>query len=253
MFKYPFADLNKINNVMNEKKLKSNTKLAFIHEAIGGKFHDKEKKIMTGCAVAIVNLGGFVIEVKDNELVLFNKPIEINDILDNYRKSIGMSSFMSYLNPKNKSLNDISKSTMELKHYSVLHQINISLLITGISIGVEHEFSTQRDIIHLSRITVAKTQSQSSPCLVLPDSKYINTYKKVLNLTQDILEKEKIDNQEIKNLLFPTAKASGLIINGSLRNLIKLVELKNSGGKEDEFIAALIEIEKVINLIYKNL
>jgi hypothetical protein len=47
-------------------------------------------------------------------------------------------------------------------------------------------------------------------------------------------------------LLFPTAKASGLLITGSLRNMMKLVSMKDSGGKEDEFVAALINIEKVL-------
>lgn len=42
MNKFPFADFNQINNEMNDLGLKSHEKLAYMHSAIGGGFHDKE-------------------------------------------------------------------------------------------------------------------------------------------------------------------------------------------------------------------
>jgi hypothetical protein len=64
------------------------------------------------------------------------------------------------------------------------------------------------------------------------------------------LAEHDIQDNETRNLLFPTAKASGLLITGSLRNMMKLVSMKDSGGKEDEFVAALLNIEKVLETTF---
>lgn len=252
MYSYPFADFNKINEKLNELQIESYDKLAMIHDFIGGQFLDNEKNIMSGPRSAIVSIGGIATEVENKKLHMLGKETTIEELKESFNKSIGMSSFMSYLNPKNKSLDEIAETTLNLKHNSVLHQINIGILLTGISIGVEHEFSTQRDIIHLSRITVAKTKAQQSPCLVLPDEKYLKVYQEVLKSTNDILKDNNIDDNEIRNLLFPTAKASGLIINGSLRNIMKLIALKDAGGKENEFIRSLENIENTLSSLIGN-
>lgn len=246
MYSYPFADFNEINETLNALKIESHDKLAFIHDFIGGKFFDRDQTIMSGPAAAIVSIGGIATEIKNKKLHMLGKETTIEELKSSFDKSIGMSSFMSYLNPKNKTLDEIAETTLSLKHNSVLHQINISILLTGISIGVEHEFSSQRDIVHLSRITVAKTKAQKSPCLVLQDEKYLEAYKAVLTSTNDILKEHNIENNEIRNLLFPTSKASGLIINGSIKNLMKLISLKDAGGKEDEFVKALEKIEHTL-------
>lgn len=247
MNKFPFADANQINNEMNDLGLKSHEKLAFMHTAIGGGFHDKEKTIMTGSMAAIVTLGSFPIELnKKGDLAFMGNDVSLAMVKHKLYQTVGLSSFMSYLNPKNKSLNAIAESTLELKHHSVLHQIQVGVMLTGITIGVEHEFSTQRDIVHLSRLTVAKTSAQKEPCLVLRDPNHYDAYKAVLESTNNILKQHNIEDNETRNLLFPTAKASGLLITGSLRNMMKLISMKDSGGKEDEFVAALINIEKVL-------
>lgn len=247
MYQYPFADFNQINNTMNDLGLHSDEKLAHMHKAIGGLFHDKERTIMAGSAAAIVTLGSFPVELNEKgEQTFFGNVVSLDQVKEKLYQTVGLSSFMSYLNPKNRTLNAIGQSTIDLKHHSVLHQIQVGVLLTGISIGVEHEFSTQRDIIHLSRLTVAKTSAQNNPCLVLNDPLQYDAYKAVMESTNKILEQYKINNPETRNLLFPTAKASGLLITGSLRNLMKLVSMKDSGGKEDEFIAALLKIEKVL-------
>lgn len=251
MNKFPFADFNQINNEMNDLGLKSHEKLAYMHSAIGGGFHDKEKTIMTGSMAAIVTLGSFPVELnKEGNLSFFGNDISLAAVKYKLYQTVGLSSFMSYLNPKNKSLNAIAESTIELRHHSVLHQIQVGVMVTGLSIGVEHEFSTQRDIVHLSRLTVAKTSAQKSPCLVLRDANHYAAYQAVLESTQKILDEHDIQDNETRNLLFPTAKASGLLITGSLRNLMKLVSLKDAGGKEDEFIAALVNIENTLKSVF---
>lgn len=251
MYKFPFLDFNKMNNDIISNNIQSNNKLQYIHEHMSGDFYDNEKTIMKGSKTAIVSIGGFPIELSDNgSLQLIGNDISINELTQSLYKSVGMSSFMSYLNPNNKSLNEIADSTLSKEHYSVLHMINISVLVSGISIGVEHEFSSQRDIIHLSRVTVAKTKSQSTPCLVLGNPQYYEIYKAVSNYTEEALKNIKIDDNETRNLLFPTAKASAVILTGSLRNMMKLVALKDSGGKETEFIKVLENINGLLNFVF---
>lgn len=250
MYQYPFLDFDSMNNRMNDNKIESHNKLKYIHEYLGGEFYDREKRIMTGSKTAIVSIGGFPIELSDEGLRFMGNLISLDDIIKQLYKSVGMSSFMSYLNPKNKTLTEIANSTLELEHYSVLHMINVSILVSGISIGVEHEFSSQRDIVHLSRVTVAKTKAQSYPCLVLNNKKYYHAYKKVLKITEESFGDIYKDDNETRNLLFPSAKASAVILTGSLKNMMKLVALKDAGGKEHEFIKALENINGSLNKIF---
>jgi hypothetical protein len=250
MYQYPFLDFDSMNTKMNEDKVESHNKLKYIHEYLGGDFHDPEKRIMTGSKVAIVSIGSFPVELSDEGLQFMGSLVSLDEIVKQLYKSVGMSSFMSYLNPKNKTLTEISDSTLELEHYSVLHMINLSILVSGISIGVEHEFSSQRDIVHLSRVTVAKTKAQSYPCLVLNNKKHYHAYKKVLKITEESLGDIYEDDNETRNLLFPSAKASAVILTGSLKNMMKLVALKDAGGKEHEFIKALENINDSLNKIF---
>lgn len=254
MYKYPFLDFNALNNEMNNQGIKSSQKLSFMYEKMNGKFYDDEKDIMKGAVVGITAIGSFPVELSDtNKLMLLGHEVTIEQIKEKLNKTIGMSAFMSYLNPKNKSLDSIAETTLDLKHYSVLHTVNLSIAIVGLSSGVEHEFSSQRDIIHLSRLTVAKTKTQSNPCLVLRNYKYYEMYKEILKSTKNLLGKIEEKDNETENLLFPTAKASSIIITGSLKNILKLISLKDAGGKEEEFIEILEKIEGLVKEIYPEL
>lgn len=254
MYKYPFLDFNALNNEMNNQSIKSSQKLPFMYEKMNGKFYDDEKNIMKGAVVGITAIGSFPVELSgNNKLMLLGHEVTIEQVKEQLNKTIGMSAFMSYLNPKNKSLDSIAETTLDLKHYSVLHTVNLSIAIVGLSSGVEHEFSSQRDIVHLSRLTVAKTKTQGNPCLVLRNYKYYDIYKEVLKNTKMLLEEIKERDNETENLLFPAAKASSIIITGSLKNILKLISLKDAGGKEDEFIEILEKIEGLVKEIYPEL
>lgn len=250
IYQYPFLDFNALNEEMIENGLKSYQKLPFIYEQMGGEFYDTEKQILKGSTVGVISIGGFPVELShDGKLMVLGKETTISEIKEHLYKTVGMSSFMSYLNPKNKTLGELSEAVLALKHLSCLHTVHISVLLCGITSGVEHEFSSQRDIIHLSRLTVAKTVAQNAPCLVLHNEKYYDQYKKVLRLTQDVVSNSP-DDAETRNLLFPSAKASAIILTGSVKNFLKLIQLKDSGGKEDEFITVLKSIERVLQKIF---
>lgn len=248
MYKYPFLDFNKINEHMISLKLKSYEKLPYIFEKMEGDFLDENKRILKGSKVALVGIGGLPISIKDNNFYLLNKEFSLKEIKKELFKTLGFSASMSYMNPYNKDFIDLADKTLSLSHNSIKHSIMLNILLVGISSGVEHEFCCQRDIIHLSRLTVAKTKAQSKPCLVLEDPDYVDIYKEILLRTDNIIQNNKGEKDLEKiNLLYPSAKASMIMISGTLRNIEKLIELKTSDGKEKEFIEALTKIESIID------
>lgn len=250
-FENNFFDLSHFNEKTKETPIEQ--KLSALHENMGGLFWDREKELMTGSVAKIISVGGFPVTLNKERLNLLGVEVSKQNILDAVSNSSGSSAFMSYLNPAGYNLQQLGNLVLNKhKHLSVLHTFTIGVLLSGISIGVENEFSCQRDIVHLSRVTVAKTKAQDNPCLVCRNEKIAHIYKNVLHYTkhQLIENDEFLDDKEERNLLFPTAKASAVILTGSLKDMLKLVQLANSGGKEDEFVDALKKIEKIINNVF---
>lgn len=248
MYKFPFLDFDKLNNEMASLKVPAYKKLGFMYERMGGLFHDEPKRILKGAQVAIVGVGGLPVQVIDDKYAIIGHKHTLLEIKEELYKMAGLSAGMSYANPYNKTLNELADKTLSLGHTSILHTLNLNILIVGLTIGVEHEFSSQRDMVHLSRLTVAKTAAQKQPCLVLRDEKYIDIYSEILNNTDSRLKDlDESKDWETINLLYPTAKASTLMISGTFKNILKLVALKDSDGKEDEFIDVLEKIDSAIS------
>ena len=244
MFKYPYLDFSRLNEEMNQNQLKSSEKLRYMYTVMQGAFHDREKQLMTGACAAIVAIGGFPIEVKDDRVYILGRELGEETLSEQFIQTIGISTFMSYLNPHNKTLAQMGQTALDNSHLSVLHTLSMSIFVAGISTGVEQELSSQRDIVHLSRLTVAKTKAQDNPCLILRDSKNIEAYKKVLEFTK--LHCADIEDRETRNLLFSTAKASCVVLTATLKNFLTLVALKDAGGKEHELVELLLKIEKLL-------
>lgn len=241
-----FLDFNMLNQYLIRNNIKQSNKLKEIHRITGGSFMMDD--IIESANVSICGIGGFPV-VNSEKGSLINGNIINKETLENsFYTMSGISAFMSYLNPSNMELNDLGEKVInDYNHLSILHTVSINLFVSGLSVGVEHEFSSQRDIIHLSRLTVAKTQTQNSPCLVLSDKDHLELYRKVLDYTKKEVNSAGLSkNSEVQNLLFPTAKASAIMITGSLKNILKLIELKNAGGKEKEFVAILEKIDEVL-------
>jgi hypothetical protein len=330
-FSHPFLDFNQLNEQMSAKGIASEYKLQYIYDAMQGEYHDEAHSIIKKPVSAIVALGSFPVEIgyiessegvgqnfahnqsfvthQTKTLKMLGHSVSINDIKSYLARTIGASAFMSYLNPKNASLETLAQKTLSLEHYSVLHTVQVSVLVCGLSCGVEHELSSQRDIVHLSRLTVAKTQAQQTPLLVLPESKaqYYPLYAQVKQSIEDMIalarDKKNHNNTntntntdsnvnenvnastrtnkrpiarnrnpipihssstvantgqpdenktdwEALNLLFPAAKASAILITGSLKNMMKLIALKDAGGKEDELIDVLLNMEHTLSQVF---
>lgn len=241
-----FLDFNQLNEYLITHKIPLEDKLKVTHQITGGEFLDEN--IISKANVSICGIGGFPVVNKNNESLINGGVINKENLQKDIFTMSGISAFMSYFNPSNLELNDLGhKVVYDHRHLSILHTVSVNLFISGISIGVEHEFASQRDILHLSRLTVSKAHAQDNPCLVLSDEKYLPIYKKILNSTKNEIGKNEFEKDvELRNLLFPTAKASAIMITASLRNLLKLIELKNSGGKEKEFVDVLKQIDIVL-------
>jgi hypothetical protein len=128
----------------------------------------------------------------------------------------------------------------------------------GHSCGVENEFNSQRDLIHISRLTVARTQAQKDPPIVVLHEDHIPYYQRVLEQTQQILRDapatlSERGQLESRNLLFPAAKGSMMMITASLRNLQKLMPGMTDMGKEEEYKRILGKMKQVLGGVWREL
>ncbi len=221
----------------------------------GVKFYDKGYLYVKQPSVAITGVGGIPLkwtEYTPTDTVELSCLPGISLSVPSLRQSMidmmGFGGFYTYLNPRDQSPQSLQKIMADNQHFSTAHAVYLNFVILGISTAVENEFNSQRDIVHLSRLTEARTQSQSYPSVVVLFPEYLDTYKNVLEHTQQTLAQteqstlNKADNLEVRNLVFPAAKATILGINASLRNLQKLVAGIRDKGKEEEYRRVLAMI-----------
>lgn len=147
-------------------------------------------------------------------------------------------------------------------HFSVAHTTSISILVAGLSCAVENEFNSQRDLVHASRITEARTQVQDSPPLVVPDERLIPAYEAIMrtideermsisSLESSASETDAAANyrniREALNLMMPASKATAIQLTGTLRNFQKLLDAQFDEGKEAEYRQILSYIRTPLN------
>jgi hypothetical protein len=122
----------------------------------------------------------------------------------------------------------------------------VSFYIFGHSCGVENELNCQRDIVHVARLTVARTAAQANPPVCVPTAHALPAYRQVVRATRLARQAlgavppggsglSKRDWSEAANLLFPAAKAHVVVVSGTLRSFQKLVGAIADTGKEAEF------------------
>lgn len=221
----------------------------------GVKFYDNDYLYVKQPSVAITGVGGIPIRWTEHtptdtvELsCLPGTLLSVPSLRQSMIDMMGFGGFYTYLNPRDQSPQSLQKIMTDKQHFSTAHAVYLNFIVLGISTAVENEFNGQRDIIHLSRLTEARTQSQSYPSVVVLFPEYLDTYKNILEYTQQTLAESRdislnrADNLEVRNLVFPAAKATILGINASLRNLQKLVSGIQDKGKEEEYRRALAMI-----------
>lgn len=210
-------------------------------------------------ATRIVSLGGIPFVDKEDGLALANTP-EIAFDVDTYRAAsqsmMGMSGMMSYLNPSDRSPDEMFELLNGRNEMSVAHTVTVGILVAGISVAVENEFNSQRDIAHMSRMTVARSTMQNDPPLVVHEERDIPAFLQALDLARRLRSTTPAvdkDDLEAINLLYPASKATAFILTTSLRNFTKLLQQQHDFGKEREYRSALASIRQNLNHVWPTL
>lgn len=237
----PFIDQEKLWDVL--KPIKIENRISGIIASSNGVFFDKEQQLVAKPGVAVLNIGGFSC-----------KNINVKNIRKQLKTSMGCAASWTYLNPKNHKLDFLFDKVVEKKEYSIAHTSSITILVAGVSSLVENEFNSQRDIIHLARITEARTLAQSNPPSVV-------LYPEILPVIQNmqVVAKEEAkkafsllsnfklsDRLESANSVFSANKAGVFAITGSFRDFQKLVNGLNDNGKEEEYKRVLYIINNIL-------
>lgn len=207
----------------------------------------------------VVSLGGIpLVECRDGLALAMSPdtPLDVATYRSATQRMMSYSGMMSYLNSGRKSPEEMFKLLLSRGELSVAHTVSASILVSGISVAVENEFNGQRDLVHMSRVTVARSAVQNNPPLVVHDPRHLPGFRAVLTLARDLRQQTDTsgkDDLEAVNLLYPAAKATAFVMTGSLRNLLKLLQQESDEGKEREYRSALSLIRSNLKFVWPSL
>lgn len=234
-------------------KTKQTNRASTLMMNVGVEFFDDECIFISKPSIAIMGLGGLPIYWDENtpkdHICIGNGSLSISNITDFYYEMFSFGANHSYLNPYNLSYQKMISKLIDKQHFSVTHLGYINLIVSGISISVENEFNSQRDIIHISRLTENRTKSQCEPPIVVLYPELLQPSKEIYFKTLENLENYKksnfisdLDFLEGRNALFPASKGTLIIISGTIKNLLKLTQSIGDVGKEEEYRRVLLKI-----------
>lgn len=157
--------------------------------------------------------------------------------------NMGCAGALSYLAlPGGDAKSAYSKIAGELGHFSIAHAAHASVFVAGATCAVENEFNSQRDLVHMARITEARTSCQDRPSLVCLHPALNGPLKQSLSHADALraasfgTEGPKTpDEREAANLLYPACKATAFLVSGTLRGFQKLLAAQDDPGKEAEY------------------
>lgn len=221
---------NRLEGVDSEERLVTALEYA------GCQFHDDERKMVAGHVIAFAGIGGVPVayENETNEEIADR----IQETIHKTQEIMGSSAAFSYLNSGEKTIIDLYDSVTKLGHFSIAHTVQANIIVAGISEGAELELNLQRDLVHISKITNARTRIQNRPPIVVRSPAHVRAVRVLYGHLQELTDDLRIDNTsdtlEVVNGLFPINKATMLMISGDLCNLRKLSQLRNDKGKEQE-------------------
>jgi len=237
-------------------------KLNGLLEGAGVEFYDEteHRKFIKAPMVSMVALGGVPVRAGagDSLEFLFGgtvSKVPLEDVRASLRNQLGMTAMYSYLNPKGVEPAEMWTVVAKHGHFSVGHTASVSFVIAGLSCAVENEFNSQRDVVHLGRLTVARTGAQKDPPLVVQRPELLPMFQQIRAVvTNDVLsqtgqrpkgEDNKVslgDWQEALHMAWPAAKAHVAVLSGSLRSVQKLLASIDDSGKETEYRAILWQL-----------
>lgn len=218
----------------------------------GCKFQDERLRYVTSPSVAFVGIGGLALaECADTDEEIKDRICEIRKQTKNM---MGASAAFSYLNTTDKLPSEMYEHATNLGHYSIAHTVYVNFVIAGISEAAELELSLQRDLVHLSKLTNTRTIVQNAPPLVIQPGEDTQTldklYDQILETTSRLRTSKDSDTLEAINSLFPTSKATLLMLSSDLSNLRKLCALRYDAGKEKELRAVLASLSEQLKILW---
>lgn len=241
-------------------------KLRALLEAGGASFYDDDhRNFLKSPMVSLVAIGGVPVRPTSTDTLemLYGDvvvPVPLESIRKALRNQMGMTAMFSYLNRRAVPAEEMWEVVANLGHFSVGHAAHLSFVLVGHSCAVENEINSQRDVVHLGRLTVARTRAQKDPPLVVQLPELLPAYKELRQKVEECVLSE-VDKrpksssisiqdwQEALYLGWPSAKAHVAVLTGSLRNLQKLVGSIDDEGKEAEYRALLWQIAVACNIL----
>jgi hypothetical protein len=222
---------------------------------------DEEGRYIKDSTVNIAGIGGIPLgaeHLSDEEVAA-----QIQQFAAGSEDMMELSAGFSYLNSGNLERGALLGRVTELGHLSVAHTVSVNMIVAGVSTAVENEFNSQRDIAHLSRLTVARTSVQNKPPVMVDDPEQLEATRAIVETVDEqvaaiktipgMSREERFDLYERRNTLYPASKASIFMLSGSLRNIGKLISQKDDDGKEREYRAVLKKIEGQVSKIWPSI
>jgi adenylate kinase len=210
----------------------STNKLTDLMIASGVQFFDNDHKFVKVPTVSIVAIGSTPVRLDIDE----------EKVIQDAETLMGYAGAMTYANPNDVSATKMYSNIVSHSEFSIAHVCTINIAIFGLSLAVEAELNTQRDLVHLSRLTIARTKTQNQPPIVVlyPEALSVTevVYESVYNTLLDLPSHNSINSSDWResiNALYPASKATIIMISGSLRNFQKLVSSIDDNGKEVEY------------------
>ncbi|CAJ1375616.1 unnamed protein product [Effrenium voratum] len=237
-------------------------KLRSLLQAGGVAFYDAECHFVKAPMVALVAVGGIPVRTSGDSLDLLLGelaiPVPLESIRSALKSQMGMTAMFSYLNRRGLEPEEMWGVVSKLGHFSVGHTAHLSFVLAGHSCAVENEINSQRDVVHLGRLTVARTRSQKDPPLVVQRPELLPVFKQVREQVQAAILSQVAERpdavsvqdwQEALYIGWPAAKAHVAVLTGSLRSLQKLCASIDDDGKETEYRALLWQIATACHLL----
>ena len=147
-------------------------RLARLLRLAGCRFHDGHgDRLVARASARLAAVGGLPVHA------LAAAGLGPGEIACLARSTMGLAGAMSYLSlPGGTPESAFQAVAVGHGHGSVAHVASVSLLVAGVTCAVENEFNGQRDLVHLSRVTEARTRVQSRPPVVVPDPSLADAY-----------------------------------------------------------------------------
>jgi hypothetical protein len=237
-------------------------RLGTLMAAAGVRFHDAERRFVRAPSARIVAVGGIELAHAFGEgfsLRALGDGPWYERLREAQLTLMGSAAAMTYLDPRDRGPRALAESTLRLGHGSIAHLATVTLLAAGFSTAVANELNGQRDLVHLARLTEARTEAQSDPpaCVLCDeDVPLFQALRAQRAALVDALDHEgdargtAALRNEALNLAHPASKATMALLTASVRNWQKIVGAIDDPGREEEYRRLLVVLNDALSALH---